>query len=161
MFVVCFWNLRDWIVLSLLSLGNQKWSFFQSDSLLGGKLFVGSLVYRVLINLIFWMYTSWSSCFCVAKTCIFSTDELRMAVKEVICNDPKEREKYKEALVAITVDESLKRWVIRIHSLFPTFQLIGCVSPNHIVTFRQLLPADWKTRFLGRRVRATSEFPAF
>jgi hypothetical protein len=32
-----------------------------------------------------------------------------MAVKEVICNDPKEREKYKEALVAITVDESLKR----------------------------------------------------
>lgn len=55
------------------------------------------------------MYTSCSSCFCVAKTCISSTDELRMAVKEVICNDPKEREKYKEAIVAITVDESLKR----------------------------------------------------
>lgn len=52
--------------------------------------------------------------FCVAnnnnkKTCITCTDELRMAVKEVICNDPKEREKYKEALIAITVDESLKR----------------------------------------------------
>ncbi|AEC09481.1 putative OTU domain, papain-like cysteine peptidase superfamily, ubiquitin thioesterase OTU1 [Arabidopsis thaliana] len=41
-------------------------------------------------------------------------DELRMAVKEVICNDPKEREKYKEALVAITVDESLKRFCQRI-----------------------------------------------
>ncbi|XP_010517086.1 PREDICTED: OTU domain-containing protein At3g57810 [Camelina sativa] len=41
-------------------------------------------------------------------------DELRMAVKEVICNDPKEREKYKEALVAIAVDESLKRYCQRI-----------------------------------------------
>ncbi|KAL1210040.1 OVARIAN TUMOR DOMAIN-containing deubiquitinating enzyme 3 [Cardamine amara subsp. amara] len=41
-------------------------------------------------------------------------DELRMAVKEVICNDPKEREMYKEALVAITVDESLKRYCQRI-----------------------------------------------
>ncbi|KAF8063880.1 hypothetical protein N665_1179s0004 [Sinapis alba] len=41
-------------------------------------------------------------------------DELRMAVKEVICNDPKEREKYKEALIAITVDESLKRYCQRI-----------------------------------------------
>ncbi|KAF2582130.1 hypothetical protein F2Q70_00008531 [Brassica cretica] len=37
-----------------------------------------------------------------------------MAVKEVICNDPKEREKYKEALIAITVDESLKRYCQRI-----------------------------------------------
>ncbi|CAA7052188.1 unnamed protein product [Microthlaspi erraticum] len=41
-------------------------------------------------------------------------DELRMAVKEVICNDPNEREKYKEALVAITVDEPLKRYCQRI-----------------------------------------------
>lgn len=47
--------------------------------------------------------------FLCGKTCLCFTDELRMAVKEVICNDPKEREKYKEALVAITVDESLKR----------------------------------------------------
>ncbi|XP_010262739.1 PREDICTED: uncharacterized protein LOC104601188 isoform X4 [Nelumbo nucifera] len=36
-------------------------------------------------------------------------DELRMAVKEVICYDDKERSQYEEALVAITVDESLKR----------------------------------------------------
>lgn len=37
------------------------------------------------------------------------TDELRMAVKEVICDNEKERLQYEEALVAITVDESLKR----------------------------------------------------
>ncbi|KAM2954612.1 hypothetical protein FF1_032868 [Malus domestica] len=36
-------------------------------------------------------------------------DELRMAVKEVICEDEEERLKYEPALVAITVDESLKR----------------------------------------------------
>ncbi|CAN8284873.1 unnamed protein product [Cochlearia groenlandica] len=41
-------------------------------------------------------------------------DELRMAVKEVICNDSKEREKYKEAIIAITVEESLKRYCQRI-----------------------------------------------
>lgn len=32
-----------------------------------------------------------------------------MAVKEVICDNEKERRQYEEALVAITVDESLKR----------------------------------------------------
>jgi len=36
-------------------------------------------------------------------------DELRMAVKEAICDDEKERLKYEEALVAITVEESLRR----------------------------------------------------
>lgn len=36
-------------------------------------------------------------------------DELRMAVKEVICDNENERFKYEEALIAITVDESLKR----------------------------------------------------
>ncbi|XP_010528733.1 PREDICTED: uncharacterized protein LOC104805753 isoform X2 [Tarenaya hassleriana] len=41
-------------------------------------------------------------------------DELRMAVKEVMCDDAKEREKYEEAVVAITVDESLKRYCQRI-----------------------------------------------
>nr|GMC93763.1 OTU domain-containing protein At3g57810 [Ipomoea batatas] len=41
-------------------------------------------------------------------------DELRLAVKEVICDNNKEREKYEEALVAITVDESLKRYCQRI-----------------------------------------------
>ncbi|XP_010262736.1 PREDICTED: OTU domain-containing protein At3g57810 isoform X2 [Nelumbo nucifera] len=41
-------------------------------------------------------------------------DELRMAVKEVICYDDKERSQYEEALVAITVDESLKRYCQRI-----------------------------------------------
>lgn len=32
-----------------------------------------------------------------------------MAVKEIICEDEEERPKYEAALVAITVDESLKR----------------------------------------------------
>lgn len=39
------------------------------------------------------------------KTCISSTVELRMAVKKVICNDQKEREKYEEALLAIKMDD--------------------------------------------------------
>lgn len=41
-------------------------------------------------------------------------DELRMAVKEAICDDEKERLKYEEALVAITVEESLRRYCQRI-----------------------------------------------
>ncbi|KAF8394952.1 hypothetical protein HHK36_018891 [Tetracentron sinense] len=41
-------------------------------------------------------------------------DELRMAVKEVICESDKERRQYEEALVAITVEESLKRYCQRI-----------------------------------------------
>ncbi|RZC84303.1 hypothetical protein C5167_047090 [Papaver somniferum] len=36
-------------------------------------------------------------------------DELRMAVKEVICGSGKERRQYEEALIAITVEESLPR----------------------------------------------------
>ncbi|XP_057801287.1 OVARIAN TUMOR DOMAIN-containing deubiquitinating enzyme 3 [Salvia miltiorrhiza] len=43
-----------------------------------------------------------------------SADELRMAVKEVICDNEKERSQYEEALVAITVEESLKRYCQRI-----------------------------------------------
>ncbi|KDP24496.1 hypothetical protein JCGZ_25060 [Jatropha curcas] len=41
-------------------------------------------------------------------------DDLRMAVKEVICDSSKERRQYEEALVAITVDEPLKRYCQRI-----------------------------------------------
>ncbi|GAV68540.1 OTU domain-containing protein [Cephalotus follicularis] len=41
-------------------------------------------------------------------------DGLRMAVKEVICDNGKERQHYEEALVAITVEESLKRYCQRI-----------------------------------------------
>lgn len=41
-------------------------------------------------------------------------DELRMAVKEVICDDHNERVQYEEALIAITVEESLKRYCQRI-----------------------------------------------
>ncbi|KAL6519453.1 hypothetical protein OROGR_018773 [Orobanche gracilis] len=37
------------------------------------------------------------------------TDELRMAVKEVICDNDKERLQYEEALLAITIEESLLR----------------------------------------------------
>ncbi|GKC25533.1 ovarian tumor, otubain, partial [Tanacetum coccineum] len=38
-----------------------------------------------------------------------NADELRMAIKEVLCDNDKERHKYEEALIAITVEESLKR----------------------------------------------------
>ncbi|KAK1561925.1 hypothetical protein Q3G72_003182 [Acer saccharum] len=41
-------------------------------------------------------------------------DLLRMAVKEVICDNGNERKQYEEALVAITVEESLKRYCNRI-----------------------------------------------
>ncbi|KAL5740459.1 hypothetical protein ACOSQ2_029639 [Xanthoceras sorbifolium] len=41
-------------------------------------------------------------------------DLLRMAVKEVICDNGNERRQYEEALVAITVEESLKRYCHRI-----------------------------------------------
>lgn len=36
-------------------------------------------------------------------------DELRLAVAEAICSDEKKRSAYEEALIAITLDESLKR----------------------------------------------------
>lgn len=41
-----------------------------------------------------------------------NADELRMAVKEIICDSDEDRRQYEEALVAITVDESLKRSVL-------------------------------------------------
>ncbi|KAK9168235.1 hypothetical protein Syun_000375 [Stephania yunnanensis] len=41
-------------------------------------------------------------------------DELRMAVKEVICESDEERRQHEGALVAITVEESLKRYCQRI-----------------------------------------------
>ncbi|XP_027175311.1 uncharacterized protein LOC113774863 isoform X2 [Coffea eugenioides] len=65
-----------------------------------------------------------------------NADELRMAVKEVICDNDKERLHYEEAMIAITVEESLKRLGDPIY----------CLS--------QLLPTNWKIGFLGRRVRA-------
>lgn len=39
----------------------------------------------------------------------YAADELRLAIKEVLCDNAKERHLYEEALVAITVEESLKR----------------------------------------------------
>lgn len=41
-------------------------------------------------------------------------DELRIAVKEIICGSDNERPQYEEALISITVDESLKRYCQRI-----------------------------------------------
>ncbi|KAK7286881.1 hypothetical protein RJT34_22206 [Clitoria ternatea] len=43
-----------------------------------------------------------------------NADELRMAVKEAICENEAERKLHEEALVAITVDEPLKRYCQRI-----------------------------------------------
>nr|DAD35684.1 TPA_asm: hypothetical protein HUJ06_006324 [Nelumbo nucifera] len=44
---------------------------------------------------------------CLFRALRDNVDELRMDVKEVICYDDKARSQYEEALVAITVDESL------------------------------------------------------
>ncbi|KAL6644779.1 hypothetical protein ACP70R_016387 [Stipagrostis hirtigluma subsp. patula] len=41
-------------------------------------------------------------------------DDLRMAVKEVICDSATERQKYEEAVIAITVEQPLKRYCQRI-----------------------------------------------
>ncbi|XP_057814847.2 OVARIAN TUMOR DOMAIN-containing deubiquitinating enzyme 3 isoform X2 [Cryptomeria japonica] len=41
-------------------------------------------------------------------------DELRMAVKDALCRSDKERRAYEEALIAITVEESLNRYCQRI-----------------------------------------------
>lgn len=41
-------------------------------------------------------------------------DELRMAVKEEICDNTSKLEQYEEALIAITVEQSLKRYCQRI-----------------------------------------------
>jgi len=41
-------------------------------------------------------------------------DELRTAVKEVICENHEERDQYQEAVIAITVDEPLKRYCQRV-----------------------------------------------
>lgn len=37
-------------------------------------------------------------------------DELRLAVAEAVCSDDKRRAAYEEALIAITLEESLKKW---------------------------------------------------
>lgn len=50
-------------------------------------------------------------------------DDLRLAVKEVICDNQTERQKYEEAIIAITVDESLKR--LDSHSFFIYFDIIN------------------------------------
>ncbi|CAD6210551.1 unnamed protein product [Miscanthus lutarioriparius] len=41
-------------------------------------------------------------------------DDLRMAVKEIICDSETERQEYEEAVIAITVEQSLKRYCQRI-----------------------------------------------
>ena len=46
----------------------------------------------------------------------FDADDLRMAVKEVICDNGKERRQYEAALIAITVEEPLERYCQRIRT---------------------------------------------
>ncbi|XP_031738068.1 OVARIAN TUMOR DOMAIN-containing deubiquitinating enzyme 3 isoform X2 [Cucumis sativus] len=43
-------------------------------------------------------------------------DDLRMAVKEVICDNGKEKRQYEAALIAITVEEPLERYCQRIRT---------------------------------------------
>ncbi|GKA43110.1 ovarian tumor, otubain [Tanacetum coccineum] len=58
-------------------------------------------------------------------------DELRMAIKEVLCDNDKERHKYEEALIAITVEESLKR----LERLSFTHNKVLRSRSNHTFTF--------------------------
>lgn len=56
-----------------------------------------------------WFWSALSSGY-FAFPCFFTNaDDLRMAVKEVICDSGSERRQYEEALISITIDESLKR----------------------------------------------------
>ncbi|XP_073311521.1 OVARIAN TUMOR DOMAIN-containing deubiquitinating enzyme 3 isoform X1 [Primulina huaijiensis] len=43
-----------------------------------------------------------------------NADDLRMAVREIICDNGNERQQYEEALIAITVEEPLRRYCQRI-----------------------------------------------
>ncbi|XP_027906545.1 uncharacterized protein LOC114166084 isoform X2 [Vigna unguiculata] len=86
-----------------------------------------------------------------------NADELRMAVKEAICENGGERNLYEEALIAITVDEPLNRYCKRIVRpdfwggesellvlsklckqpiivYIPEYELMG--SPTHLLTER-------------------------
>lgn len=53
--------------------------------------------------------TEYMVLFCFDVLMVLVIDELRMAVKEVICDNKSERVQYEEALIAITVEQSLKR----------------------------------------------------
>lgn len=49
------------------------------------------------------------SMFCLVHD---NTDELRMAVKEAICENERDHKLYEEAIIAVTVDEPLQRYVL-------------------------------------------------
>lgn len=51
-----------------------------------------------------------------------------MAVKEVICDNDKERLKYEEALIAITVEESLKRCGLEFDNAYEVSFLVSAVQ---------------------------------
>lgn len=56
-----------------------------------------------------WFWSALSSGYVAFLLFFTNADDLRMAVKEVICDSGSERRQYEEALIAITIDESLKR----------------------------------------------------
>ena len=76
-----------------------------------------------------------------------------MAVKEAICENVGDRKLYEEAIIVVTVDEPLQRYVFETLTEnedlevfeFVSNAMIGCV-------ILQLLQADCATRFLGRRI---------
>jgi len=53
--------------------------------------------------------SSLTGLYCWYNLIFHFVDDLRMAVKEIICDSETERQKFEEAVIAITVEQSLKR----------------------------------------------------
>ncbi|ONL96351.1 Cysteine proteinases superfamily protein [Zea mays] len=72
-----------------------------------------SLIWRVLEGLgaVVKVIRSWVSS---SLSIFMEEDDLRMAVKEIICDSETGRQEYEEAVIAITVEQSLKRYCQRI-----------------------------------------------
>lgn len=90
----------DFFFTRKLCFPHIKWSQKKFSWYTGGSYQFSSVSFCVIVSLKLMKKSSFP----------FVKDELRMAVKEAICDDEKERLKYEEALVAITVEESLRRW---------------------------------------------------
>lgn len=82
--------------------------------------------------------------FCLAHD---STDELRMAVKEAICENEIDRKLYEEAIISITVDEPLQRYVLETLTENEDLNVYSQFVSNVMITYviLQLLQADCAT----------------
>lgn len=118
--LICYWNMHDdtllFVLLSTTELhyvkqvGDDSFGCFRCQTEL--LIFLPCLFfvpYKLLPFSSFLLDFLFLSMFCLARD---GTDELRMAVKEAICENEGERNLYEEALIAIRVDEPLNRYVL-------------------------------------------------